>query len=256
MADITLRVDGSRATISLTRPAVRNAFNDEMIALFASHLDEVAANDDVRVLVVDGEGPSFCAGADLAWMRSMKDYSFDENVADARRLADLLEKLFRLPLPTVGRIHGDAVGGGTGLVAALDVAVAAETARFAFTEVRLGMAPAVISPYLIYRMGPQHCRRLFLTGERFTAPDALRFGLVDLVVTPAALDDTVSRVVDELVAGGPHAGRRCKELAQTVPTLAGAALTDYTTTCIAELRVAAEGQERMAAFLTKMATKG
>ncbi len=252
---ISFSVTAKVATINIDRPKLRNAFNPEMISCFSQLLDEVTSRDDVKVLVLRAEGKSFCAGADLNWLKSVKDYSFEENLADAQELADLMEKLFKLPKPTIGRIQGDAVGGGAGMVAALDVVVAAEKAHFSFSEARLGMAPSVISPYLMYRIGPQRCRRLFLTGERINAEEACQMGLVDVVVKEEELDERVQRVVSDMMASSLEALRKCKEIAQTIPYMEVEAITPYTTKCIAELRLSDEAQKRMAGFLKKMMDK-
>ena len=241
-------------TLTLNRPEVHNAFNAELICCLADTLSEVAANPEVRVVVITGAGESFSAGADLNWMRGMSNASEADNEHDALLLARLLRLLNFLPKPTIARVNGSAFGGGLGLIACCDIAVAADHARFALTECRLGLAPAVISPYLYRRIGEVHCRRYFLTGERFDADHARHIGLVHEQVPASELEDTVTRLCTALLKGGPAAAEQCKKL---VFHAAGQAadrqleLDQYTARLIARLRVSGEGQEGMSAFLQK-----
>jgi len=253
MAEL-LRVDRHRGVLRLTldRPAVHNAFNGELIDALLAALDEAAADDGVRCVVLAGAGKSFCAGADLAWMRSLAATGAAANGEDARRMAGLFERLDRSPKPIVGRIHGAAIGGGVGLVACCDVPIALASATFAFSEVRLGLAPAVISPYVLRRIGVGHGRELFVTGSRFGAARAARIGLVnDVVEDEAALDAAVERVTHAITRGAPGALAACKALAMDVLSMDREAATAHTAALIARLRGGAEGQEGMRAFLTK-----
>ncbi len=242
--------DGPVARVFLDRPEVHNAFNDGLIDALVEAFGALEREASVRVVVLGGRGRSFCAGADLAWMRSMAHYGDEENVRDARRLAGLFDRIDRFSKPVVGRIHGAAIGGGTGLVAVCDVPIAAARARFAFSEVRLGMAPAVISPFLVARIGAAAARELFLTGARFDARRALAIGLVNRVEPDeAALDAAVAETVEALLQGAPEAQAACKQLARTVGGLARQEAFEQTASLIARLRAAPEGQEGMTAFL-------
>ena len=243
--------EGRVVRVTLTRPAIHNAFNPELIGALRETFDALAVDDTVRAVVLAGDGPSFCAGADLLWMQESLTYTPEQNREDARRLADMLEAVACCPHPVVARVQGAALGGGTGLVAACDVAVAAEDARFGFTEARLGLAPAVIAPFVIPRIGPGHARALFLTAERFDAAHALAIGLVYRVVPVADLDDAVDKALTQLLAAGPEAVRSCKALARVIPTMPPAEATSYTANLIARLRTSEEGQEGIRAFLEK-----
>jgi methylglutaconyl-CoA hydratase len=239
-------------TITLNRPDVHNAFNAALIAQLDEAFDQVGEAGP-RVLVLTGAGDSFSAGADLNWMRSMVDASEADNRADARRLASMLRKLDRLPCPTIARVNGSAFGGGVGLIACCDLAVTSDAARFGLTEVRLGLAPATIAPFVIDRIGVQHARRYMLTGERMDAPTACRIGLVTEVVAPEQLDDRIEGFVDGLLSGGPRAQAHIKELIRTVTDHSGdrEALDRLTSELIAALRVSREGQEGLAAFFDR-----
>jgi len=244
--------DRGVATLTLNRPTVHNAFNAELIAELSAVFDRVA-EDGTRILVLTGAGHSFSAGADLNWMRSMAEGSEADNRADARRLASMLRKLDQLPCPTIARINGHAFGGGVGLIAACDFSVAMDSALFGLTEVRLGLAPATIAPFVIQKIGVQHARRLMLTGERFNAALANRIGLIGKVVGVGKLDSTVGEIIDLLQAGGPHAQGHVKELIRLVTSHSGDpdALDRQTSELIAALRVSREGQEGLNAFLEK-----
>ncbi len=250
---LTLTIDHRNvATLTLNRPAVHNAFNAELIAELSASFDRVVA-DGRRVLVLTGAGHSFSAGADLNWMRAMAGATAAENQADAARLAAMLRKLDELPCPTIARINGHAFGGGVGLVACCDMAVAHETAQFGLTEVRLGLAPATIAPFVIPKIGLKHARRFMLTGERMDAATAVRIGLVTATVPNGQLDGHVADMVDLLLAGGPQAQAQVKELIRLVSRHAGdsGTLDQQTSKAIAALRVSAEGQEGLTAFLDK-----
>jgi methylglutaconyl-CoA hydratase len=240
------------AEVWLNRPELRNAFNDGVIAELTGTFRTLGADADLRVIVLSGHGKAFCAGADLGWMRSMADYSWDENHADAARLAEMLWTVWTCPVPVVGRLQGDCYAGGVGLAAVCDVLVASETVHFCLSEARLGLLPATIGPYVVRALGEQASRRYFVTAERFNAARALALGFVHEVVAAEALDARVAEVVSALVANGPAAVRACKRLVKDV---AGrpldAALREDTARRIADVRASAEGREGVQAFLNK-----
>ena len=248
---VRLDRDGPVARVTLDRPQVHNAFNEEVIAGLHEAFRRLAEDDHVRVVVLAGEGPSFCAGADLDWMRRAASWSEEENRRDAAALAAMLRAVAECPRPVVARVHGNAYGGGVGLVAAADLAVAADNVQFAFTEVRLGLAPATIAPHVVEKIGPGWALRLFLTGERIDAQQALRIGLVYRVVPPEELDAAVQEVVRMLLSGGPQAQAACKELVRRVAGDRGPDVDDYTARLIAALRTGPEGQEGIRSFLEK-----
>jgi methylglutaconyl-CoA hydratase len=242
-AALAVERDGPVLQIRLARPERRNAFDAALIAELTNAFGDVG---DARAVVLSGEGPSFCAGADVEWMRASVDLSVDENVADALRLRAMLETIDACPAPVVARIQGHALGGGCGLAACCDVVVAGESAVFAFSEVKLGIVPAVISPFALGRIGPAAARRYFLTGERFDGPTARRIGLVHELVPEDELDAAVERVVGELLSAGPDATRAAKRLVLDAPLSAG-----ETARRIAQRRTSAEGQEGLRAFLER-----
>lgn len=238
-------------TVTLNRPDVHNAFNDELIAeaidLF-SNIDTDAA----RIIVLKGTGKNFCAGADLNWMSRMVSYTREQNVRDSALLAKMYEVINACPLPVVGRIQGAAIGGGVGLVSVCDVAIATARSQFGLSEVKLGILPAVISPYVIAKIGETHARALFLTGERFDAERAKSIGLVHRVVeSDAELDAAVYETVTQLKTSGPEAVRECKKLISYVASHELADAIPYTIEAISERRTSEEGQEGMRAFLNK-----
>ncbi|HWH32209.1 MAG TPA: enoyl-CoA hydratase-related protein [Egibacteraceae bacterium] len=249
----TLRVardDRGVATVTMDRAEVRNAFDPALIAELTAVAAELAADGAVRVVVLTGAGSVFSAGADLNWMKAMQAYTYEENVADSRRLDAMFRALWELPQPVVGRINGHALGGGTGLTAVCDIAIASDAATFGFTEVLLGIAPAVISPYVLRKTSLSFARSVFVTGERFSAERAREAGLVHEVVAAGALDDAVEAAVRRCLAAGPTAAAAAKRL----PEIALLPLDDaaaQTVEIIAGLRVAEEGQEGMAAFFDK-----
>lgn len=249
---VTLAVDAAgRATVTLNRPEVHNAFDDALIARLAETFESLGARSDVRVVVLAASGKSFSAGADLGWMRRMAGYSEAENRADAERLARLMHVLDALPKPTVARVQGAAIGGGVGLVAACDVAVAGDGAFFALSEVRLGLIPAVISPYVMGAIGPRQARRYMLTAERFDATEARRIGLVHAAVPAAELDAAVDGIVSAFLLGGPEAVRESKALARDVGGSPSDAVRAETARRIARLRASPEGKEGVSSFLEK-----
>ncbi|MGH8496859.1 MAG: enoyl-CoA hydratase-related protein [Gammaproteobacteria bacterium] len=242
------------ASITLDRPDVHNAFDDHLIAELSALLERLDKDADVRIVILTGAGNTFSAGADMNWMRSMAGYSREENIADALRLAGLLERLNGLSKPTIARVNGHAFGGGVGLIACCDIAIASSKAKFALTEVRLGVLPAVISPYVIAAIGERQARRFFLTADRMDAAMAERIGLIHRSVDPEALDAAVREEVHALLAAGPEALAVCKTLIATVVDPAGtrgAALQRRTAEMIADRRASAEGQEGLSAFLEK-----
>ena len=240
------------AEVWLNRPEVRNAFNDGVIAELTAAFDGFAADTELRAVVLGGHGKTFCAGADLSWMRTMAGYSWDENQADATRLAQMLWAIYRCPVPVVGRIHGDCYAGGVGLAAVCDVLVATEGLHFCLSEAKLGLLPATIGPYVVKALGEQASRRYFATAERFSAAQAHTLGFVHEVVTADQLDAKVAEIVALLVANGPAATKACKKLVQD---LAGrpidAALRGDTARRIADIRASTEGREGVQAFLDK-----
>src|SRR5215204_4649755 len=209
---LTITRDGPLVRVTLNRPEVRNAFNEELIAEMTAWAESVAVDGPARVAVLSGAGKMFCAGADLAWMSKMVSYTHEENVRDAREMARMFEALDTLPIPLIGRIHGAALGGGVGLAAVCDIAIAAEDAAFAFTEVKLGIVPAVISPYAIAKIGRSAARELFLSGARFSAERAQAIGLVHAVAPEADLDRVVAKHVNDLVTSAPEAVAAAKRL--------------------------------------------
>jgi methylglutaconyl-CoA hydratase len=240
MTALRLERDGPLLRVVMARPERRNAFDAALIAELTAAFAGVG---DARAVILSGDGPSFSAGADVEWMRSSIELSYDENVADARRLRAMLDAIDGCPAPVVARVQGHALGGGCGLVACCDVVIAEPSAQFAFSEVKLGIVPAVISPFALAKIGSSAARRFFVTGERFNADTALRIELVHEVTED--LDEAVAHVVRELLSSGPEAARAAKSIARHP------ASADETTRLIAERRTSAEGQEGLKAFLEK-----
>lgn len=252
MKHLTIAQQGHLATVTLNRPEVRNAFSDEVITELDEAFRVLGLRDEVRCIVLAGNGPAFCAGADLNWMKRMADYTRDENLADAAALAQMLRTLYECPKPTIARVQGDVYAGGTGLVAACDIAVSVDSAHYCLSETRLGLIPATISPYVIRAMGARAAHRYFLTAERFNAAEALRIGLVHEVVPADALDAKVAEIASALINAGPAAVRICKKLVQDVAEQEiSPALVDMTVQGIADIRVSAEGREGVQSFLQK-----
>ncbi len=241
--------DDGVAWITLARPEVRNAFDAQLIA----ELTRLLGGLDLatRAVVLGGEGDAFCAGADLNWMRSMADYSLEQNMADSRALAQMYRQLDELPMPLLARVNGAAIGGGAGLVAVTDIAVASNDAFFAFAEVRLGILPAVVSPYVVRKIGLAHATALFVTGLRFDARRALEVGLVEATAVAGDLDAAVRTYLDAILTAGPRAVNAAKRLARDVAGRPVAEVRDMTVERIAGIRVSAEGQEGMRAFLER-----
>jgi methylglutaconyl-CoA hydratase len=254
MASLQISIEGRTARIALDRPRTHNAFDDELIGELTAELDMLARDAALRAVVLTGAGASFSAGADANWMKRMAAASEAENIADSERLAALMRTLNFLPQPTIARVNGAAIGGGVGLVACCDIAIAADTAKFALSEVRLGLVPAVISPYVVAAIGARQARRLFVNAETIDAHEALRIGLVHRVVAADRLDEAVAGELDRLAKGAPQAQREAKQLA-----LRAAGMTresaqrgdSENAALIARLRVGAEGQAGLSAFLNK-----
>ncbi len=242
------------AKVTLNRPDKHNAFDDTIIADLRQTFDDLANREEVRVVVLASTGKNFSAGADLAWMQRMAGYDYGHNMKDAEGLAGMLRALFELPQPTIARVQGAAFGGAVGLVSCCDMAVAAEGASFALSEVKIGLVPATISPYVIRAIGERAARRYFVTGERFKADEALRIGLLSEVVAEELLDERIDKLVTAILGNGPEAVRAAKDL---ITSVAGQPLSDdlIEDTCarIAHIRVSEEGQEGLAAFLDKRA---
>lgn len=243
--------DGAVVRVWLNRPDVRNAFDGLMVTELRKTLFDLGLEDGVRVIVLGGRGPSFCAGADLQWMRATAAFTREENLREAQALADLFFTVYQSPKPIVACVHGAALGGGSGLVAACDIPVAALGTQFGFTEVRLGLIPAVISPYVLDKIGESAARELFLTGERFEAVKAQEIGLIRAAVPESDLDLVVENRVRELLQAGPRAVAEAKALIREVAYDRIENVQRYTVERIAELRVSSEGQEGMRAFLEK-----
>jgi len=248
---IEVAIEDRVAWISLNRPDVRNAFDDVMIRELDQALADLARNNDVRVVVLTGKGRAFCAGADLNWMKRMKDFSYDENLEDALALANLMYRLYNLPKPTIAMVNGASIGGSNGLVAACDMAIASHKAEFSLSEVKIGLVPACIGPYLMRKIGERACRELFLSGDRISADEAKRLGLVSDVVTHAHLRRRVEERIASLLTSGPHALAVSKDLIARLPTLSLDEAREYTARVIADLRCGDEAQEGMKAFLEK-----
>ncbi|MBE2259177.1 MAG: enoyl-CoA hydratase/isomerase family protein [Candidatus Accumulibacter sp.] len=250
---IITEVDGAVGILTLNKAHRHNAFDDELIAEITDGLRELEADEGVRAVVLSSTGKSFCAGADLNWMRSAAAYSPEENLRDANRLADMLSTLNELSKPTIARVQGPAYGGGVGLIAACDIAVGSYDAVFALSEVKLGIVPAVISPYVLAAIGERYCRRYMLTAERFSAAEAYRIGLLhEIVPGDEQLDEAIGEILDGLLGNGPKAQAECKALIRVV---AGQPIDEQTIAETAEritrVRASPEGQEGLAAFLDK-----
>ena len=238
------------ARVTLNRPEVRNAFDDALIAALTKAFLEIGKDDGIRVLVLAGNGPAFCAGADLNWMKRMAGYGQQENLADAQALAVMLATLDRMPKPTIARVHGPVFAGGTGLVAACDIAVGTPEAKFCISEAKLGLSPATISPHVLRAIGEREARRYFLTAEVFDAAEAHRIGMLSILTQN--LDATIEDLLRHLLAGGPQAHREIKALIRSVcGRPIDDALVADTAKRIAEIRVSAEGREGIASFLEK-----
>jgi methylglutaconyl-CoA hydratase len=249
---LTVSVQDRIARITLTRPEVRNAFNDDVIQQLKAAFEDLGARDDVRAVVLAAVGPAFCAGAALNWMRRMADYTREENVADAGQLAAMLRAIYECPKPTIAAVQGDVFAGGMGLVAACDMAVSVDSATYCLSEVKLGLIPATISPYVIRAMGARASHRYFLTAERFSAQEAHRIGFVHELVGADALDAKVNELAQALASASPAAVKACKRLVQDVAerTIDGE-LIAATVQGIADIRASEQGREGVQSFLQK-----
>ena len=249
---LTAEFAGRVATVTLNRPDVRNAFNEAMIAELTDVFAALNTRDDIRAVVLAANGAAFCAGADLNWMKKMATFSDAENRADAKRLANMLAAIYRCAKPVIARVSGDVYAGGMGLIAASDIVVSVDTARFCLSEARLGLIPATIAPYVIRALGERASRRYFTTAEQFDCATALRLGLVHEAVSANELDATVQKLVQTLGSNGPSAVRESKQLVQDVAgRVLDEALLDDTAERIARVRAGVEGREGVASFLEK-----
>ncbi|OGC93342.1 MAG: hypothetical protein A2W25_04890 [candidate division Zixibacteria bacterium RBG_16_53_22] len=278
----TIKIEqrGQVAWVILSRPEIRNAFNNVMISEIAKAFSVInqqsmggmlpeaggrgehvnigsqqAVTPNLRVVVVTGEGNAFCAGADLKWMGDVLKYSYEENLKDSLKLAEMFHLMFTCPLPTIARVNGPAIGGGCGIAAVCDIVIASDKAVFSLSEVKLGLVPACISPYVIRRMGDKNCREFFLTGERLTAQKALAAGLANQVVPQEKLNNAVNSRIEQLLSSGPNALAMCKELLEKAPEMPEPEVGKYTAEVIARLRMGDEGQEGMKAFFEKRKPK-
>ncbi len=250
----TLRLsrEGAVARVTLARPDVRNAFNDVVIQELTQTFEALGQEPTLRAVVLAAEGKAFCAGADLNWMKAMAGYSWEDNHADASRLAQMLWTLYSCPVPVIAQVQGDVYAGGVGLVSVCDVVVAVDSAGFCLSEAKLGLLPATIAPYVVRAMGEQASRRYFVTAERFSAAEAHRLGLVHALATAETLDETVQGLCNAVVANGPMAVRACKQLVKDVAQAPlTQALRDDTARRIADIRASSEGRDGVQSFLNK-----
>lgn len=253
---LTCKIDARGvAFVTLNRPDVHNAFDDKLIAEITQVFAELDKNSAVRLAVISGNGKSFCAGGDLNWMRKMKNYSRDENIADSSRLEAMFATVAKFSKPLIGKIHGNALGGGSGLTAVCDFVVASEDANFGFTEARIGIAPSVISPYVIEKVGISYARAYFLSGMHFGPDVAKDMGLAHRVVMRASLDNEMEVVIGEFLKAAPAAAQRSKALIKDIKAMPREKVRQYTIETIADLRVSDEGQEGMDAVLSKRKPK-
>lgn len=248
---IAFTEEGKIARVCFNRPELHNAFNSEMIRELDDIYEKIKGDKSLRVVILTGKGKSFCAGADINWLRESIDYSFEQNLEESLGLAEVLHNIYALPKATIAMVNGTAIGGGAGFLSVCDIAVASEEAKFGLSEVKIGLVPAAISPYVIHRIGEKNAREYFLTGERISAQKACEIGLVNKVVPQAKLKETVDETADRLLTSGPEAVASCKELIYRVPRMSFEEVKTYTARVIANLRVSEEGQEGMSAFLEK-----
>jgi len=240
------------AIIALNRPEIRNAFNEVMIAELTEAFREASTMDDIRVIILKGVGKSFCAGADLNWMRDVSTYSYEQNYAESYRLSECFYAVYSSPKPTIAVVHGAAIGGANGLLAACDIAVCDQETVFSLSEVKIGIVPACISPYVIKRVGEYGARELMLTGRRITGPEAESYKLVNKSLPADQIDNYLDKMIQMLLTSGPAAVTHCKKLIDKVVNhISMNEALSYTAQMIAEIRASAEGQEGMAAFLEK-----
>ncbi len=249
---LKIEIEKNVASVILDRPDLHNAFNDELVGLLTDAFTELSRRDEIRIIVLRANGKSFCAGADLNWMKRTVDYSFEENLADARAVGRMYLSIVKCPKPVIARVHGAALGGGAGLVAACDIAIAVESVQFGFTEVKLGIIPAIISPLIVSKIGPGRAREFFITGERFLAPVAMSIGLIQhVVVHDLALDALVDSKISQIMTSAPGAIAAAKDLIFGVAGRQLESAIEFAAEAIARARVAAEGQAGMKAFLER-----
>lgn len=246
----SLVISKNVATLSLNRPEKHNAFDDAVIAELLSHLDSIRNDESIRVLILRAEGKHFCAGADLAWMKRMAKLNYEDNLTDAKELARLMSELNSLPIPTIARVQGAAYGGAIGLIACCDIAIASDNARFCLSEVKLGLAPATIGPFVVDAMGARRCRQLFTTAEVFSSAQAEQYGLIHKTAALEDLDSEVENTKVNLLQAGPSATRAAKQLVKHIQS-SPENLEEDTSKLIAALRVSEEGQEGLGAFFDK-----
>jgi methylglutaconyl-CoA hydratase len=253
----TIKTEISNAVyrVTLNRPDIRNAFDDTMISELTDAFQKLKRMDDVRVVVLSGAGKVFCAGADIHWMKKMVGYTFDNNLRDAVKLSIMLDLMYNCTRPIVAKVQGAAIGGGTGLVAVSDIPIASRDTEFSFSEVRIGLVPACISPYVLKKVGEARSTEFFITGERLSAQRVCDAGLVSRVVSLEELDAEVEKMVGRLLRNGPKAMQMCKDLVRKVPGMPASEMKAYTARAIADMRVSTEGQEGMAAFFEKRKPK-
>ncbi|MCH7760271.1 enoyl-CoA hydratase/isomerase family protein [candidate division TA06 bacterium] len=242
-------------TVRLNRPEKKNSLNAQMRHELGQLFREIAEKPHVRVLIITGNEEIFCAGADINWLKEVKNFTYEESLKETLELGKLVHRIYSLPQPTIARVNGAAIGGGTGLVAVCDLSIAAKRAQFSFGEVKIGVIPACISPYILRRVGEKVCREFFLTGERLTADRAFEAGLINEVVEEDQLDQAVERRIEQLLTGGPKAIAACKSLLREVPEMGLEEAVTYTARLLADLRKGEEAQEGMAAFLEKRKPK-
>ena len=248
--------EGKVTTIRLNRPDLRNAMDEQLISELTDAFHDARKNQDVRVIILRGKGKSFCAGADLNYMKSIAEFGFEENVKDAQKLAALFQTIYLCPVPTIALVHGAAFGGANGLLAACDIVIAEENTKFAFSEVKLGITPATISPFVIRRIGEYGARELMITGKRFDAREALKWKLVNHITKESMLEQMLDETVQHILSSGPVAVRETKQLIRQVDVSTHMEeLMEYTTQMIARLRGSAEGREGMSSFLEKRKPK-
>ena len=248
---LILVIESGIARLTLNRPEVHNAFNEVMLAEILEVCTNIAQNKDVRILIFAGKGKSFSAGADLNWMRKMINYTYEENFADSMALANAMNALYTIPQPTIARVQGAAIGGGMGFVTGCDIAIASDKAIFSLSEVKIGLIPACIGPYVIRKVGPGKAREFFITGERMTPERALNAGFINQVVPHDELDQAVDDLTARLLSSGPDAIAYAKELIDRVPGMTWDEAKRYTAEMIARIRIGDEAQEGCAAFLEK-----
>ena len=252
---IEIQKENNVATIFLNRPDVHNAMNEKLMTELTSCFKNLCKDEKTRVIVLTGKGKSFCAGADLNWMKSMAKYSMKENIADSKILLNLYEEIYSCPKPVIARVNGHAFGGGIGLFAACDIVIAIPDCKFAFSEVKLGIIPAVISTYVVRRIGRFNMRRLFITGERFDSNYAKEIGLIDFVASEKEFNEVVKKYIDILLSSGPNAISEVKKLVKSYEKMDLDKYKEHTVKKISELRVSDEGQEGINAFLEKRKSK-